>query len=315
MTRLDRMLGGGADEAQVARMWAGIGARRSARARRTNVTRPLAIVAAAAAIVFVVFALRKPGPLATRDGSGVHAWSVPAGEAPRVVELDDGSAITLGSGASVEPVENTGERFCVLLRDGSAHFSVRPGGPRRWIVEAGVATVEVVGTIFDVTREPAGVRVSVERGVVVVRGERVPNHVRRLEAHESMLVSAEVARVEEPSPPAPVTSTSTPKVAAPETIASARPEPDLLDEADRARREGRTADALALLGRVAASRDDARAALASFTRAKIELEDPSKLDDATRDLERALARGLPSPLDEQARARLAEARARKKTEP
>jgi len=85
MTRLDRMLGGGADEAQVARMWAGIGARRSARARRTNVTRPLAIVAAAAAIVFVVFALRKPGPLATRDGSGVHAWSVPAGEAPRVV--------------------------------------------------------------------------------------------------------------------------------------------------------------------------------------------------------------------------------------
>jgi len=304
--KLDRAIGGDADEVKVARMWAGIGARRAARARRTGVVRVVAVLAAAALVVLVALSLRRPGPLAVRDGSAVRAWS-----APGAVDLDDGSAITLAAGATLEPVENTGERFCVLLREGSAHFSVQPGGPRRWIVEAGVATVEVVGTVFDVERDASGVRVSVERGVVVVRGERVPNRVRRLEAHESMTVSAVVATVEEPRPPAPVASTSTKPldvILAPSASASALPTPDaLLDDADRARREGRKADALAILARVSASHDDARAALASFTRAKIELEDPAMLADATQDLERAIARGLPAALDEEARSRLVDA--------
>lgn len=45
---------------------------------------------------------------------------------------------------------------------------VQPGGPRRWQVEGGLATIEVVGT--------AGrLRVSVQRGAIVVRGEGVPD--------------------------------------------------------------------------------------------------------------------------------------------
>jgi transmembrane sensor len=97
-------------------------------------------------------------------------------------------------------------------------------------------------------------------------------------------------------------------VKSPTASASAPPTLDaLLDDADRARREGRTQEALSLLARVASSRDDARAALASFTRAKLELQDPADLVGATQDLERALARGLPAPLDEDARARLVDA--------
>jgi transmembrane sensor len=304
--RWGEAVGGDADEAKVARMWAGIGVRRAARARRAGVARVLVVVAAAAIVVLVAWTMRKPGPLAMHDGSAVHTWSVPAGGVANVVELDDGSAITLSAAASIDPVESTGERFCVLLREGSAHFSVQPGGPRRWIVEAGVATVEVVGTVFDVARDASGVRVSVERGVVVVRGERVPNHVHRLVAHESMMVAAEIAKIDETAPPPPpVVSSALPVVVSPTASASVPPTLDaLLEDADRARREGRTQEALSLLARVAASHDDARAALASFTRAKLELREPVDLAGATQDLERAIARGLPAPLDDEARGRL-----------
>ena len=67
-----------------------------------------------------------------------------------------------------------------------------PGGPRRWQIECGLATVEVVGT-SSAARGPHGLRVGVERGVVLVRGERVVNHVRRLTAGESMEILDETA--------------------------------------------------------------------------------------------------------------------------
>ena len=66
-------------------------------------------------------------------------------------------------------------------RRGGVRFEVEPDGPRRWTIETGLATVEVVGTVFEVERAPGAVDVRVERGVVVVRGERVPTIMREVE--------------------------------------------------------------------------------------------------------------------------------------
>jgi len=78
-----------------------------------------------------------------------------------------------------------------LLGDGRALFDVQPGGPRKWSIEAGLATVEVVGTRFTVTREAVRVTVEVERGTVLARGERVPERVKRLVAGERLDVESE----------------------------------------------------------------------------------------------------------------------------
>ena len=58
---------------------------------------------------------------------------------------------------------------------------------------ARVATVEVVGTAFWVEAEEQRVRVRVERGAVLVRGERVPERVQRLSAGEEIEIRKESA--------------------------------------------------------------------------------------------------------------------------
>ena len=73
-----------------------------------------------------------------------------------------------------------------MLERGTASFEVRPGGPRRWQIECGLATVEIVGTRFTCARSAGRLHIGVEHGVVLVRGERVPNRARRLAAGESL---------------------------------------------------------------------------------------------------------------------------------
>jgi len=124
------------------------------------------------------------GPLRLADGGAVVAVTAAAGG--QVVAMADGSRIELGAGASFEPLESTGTSFIGSLQRGSAGFEVHPGGPRRWQIECGLATVEVVGTHFSCDRAPGRLRVAVQRGVVLVRGERVPDRARRLAAGESL---------------------------------------------------------------------------------------------------------------------------------
>ena len=89
---------------------------------------------------------------------------------------------------------------------------MRPGGPRRWSIECGIATVEVVGTRFTVERTAGGAHVAVERGVVLVRGERVRDRVQRLVAGESLDVGeAPVPAAVVPARPA--TSSAAPQLA------------------------------------------------------------------------------------------------------
>ena len=211
-------------EEALARVWRGIDARAPHGRRRARVWAMASVVAAAAvAIAFATFERRDRGPLRFADGHPLGA--VEATPVGAVVAMSDGSRVDLAAGARFTPLESTGTSFVAVLERGSAHFEVRPGGPRRWQIECGLATVEVVGTGFDCTRAPGRLSVSVQHGAVLVRGERVPDRARRLAAGETMEV------LEPPAPPEPSpTSASARRRHPPPTVAAApRREPVAAD--------------------------------------------------------------------------------------
>ena len=139
-------------------------------------------------------------PLASSNGAsaeelnqGIHAEA-----ATRQITFVDGSRIHLEAQSSLRVLSNGGGSFVTKLDQGGAVFHVTPGGPRRWIVEAGDVTVEVVGTVFSVNRDSEGVSVSVERGIVLVRGQVPGGEVRLTRGQKvstrpsSLQLSAEV---------------------------------------------------------------------------------------------------------------------------
>jgi transmembrane sensor len=344
------------DPAAIDRVWRGVQRKRAARARRAPRARWIAVIAAAAAAVFLIvwpepspFAVDR-GELSLAGGGAIATLDAPE-PSGRDVTLSDGSHIELSSGARLEPLDNGPTRFSTLLARGRATFDVRPGGPRRWVIECGLVSVEVLGTRFSVERRADGARIEVERGVVLVRGERVPDHVQRLTAGASLDV------VENPPGPTPTLTPSptlapvptvapTPSVAPPVTppsspaastagwrglaqrgdhasayaelgpagIASASQGAsvdDLLALADVARLSGHPADAVAPLSRVVAEHaDDPRAPLAAFTLGRVQLDALGNPGAAADSFARALALGLPQSLQEDAYARLVEARAK-----
>jgi len=338
-----------ADEAAVSRMWQTIDAR-FPKARRTR-SLPLILaplVAAAAGVAVVAFLRHDPGPLRMADGSAIAAVDAPAGGAR--LTLSDGSTIALGPGARLEPIESSASSFITVLERGDASFEVVPGGPRRWQVECGLATVEVVGTKFSCARAPHALHVGVERGVVLVRGEHVVNHVRRLAAGESMDILDETAApgaegeaaVGEAAPPAPpIAEEPAPAERAVGVRASGptwrelarsghhreafatlgtqglRREvkrlgiADLFQLADVARLSGHPAEAVAPLQRIIDGfASDRQAPLAAFALGRLQLDDLNQPRAAAVSFSRALELGAPQSLREAVRARLVEAQAR-----
>lgn len=133
-----------------------------------------------------------PGPLTLEGGSplGAMAAERAAAEAERF-DLSDGSAVELSAGATLRATTNTGHHVALEMESGRATFEVAPGGPRRWSVDAGLARVEVLGTIFTVDSSTERVAVEVDRGRVRVRSPHLPGGLRVLAAGESLVVEAE----------------------------------------------------------------------------------------------------------------------------
>jgi len=253
----------------------------------------LALAGVAGAVIALVGVSRRDvdvGPLRFSDGRALFAVDAP--EAGARLALSDGSAIELGGGARFEPLESSGTTFLGVLQRGFASFDVRPGGPRRWQVECGLATVEVVGTRFSCERAPGRLRVAVQRGAVVVRGERVADRARRLVAGEALEV------VEAPAPVAadalavvPVEPAEAPALAeAPEATAEGRgpaPSPSTSTWRELARR-GRPAEAFAALGPQGVRREARRLGVADL----LALADVARLSghpaEAVAPLERIL---------------------------
>ena len=171
------------DEAAIHRVALAIDARVQGRGRRRALPLLVGAVTAVAVFFFAWSPFRRdPGPLLLADGQEIVATD--AARAGNELDLSDGSRIWLFPGARFEPLESTGARFSAIVAHGHADFDVRPGGSRRWIIECGLATGEVVGTAFTCERGPGRLRVVVRHGVVLVRGERVPGRARRLSAGE-----------------------------------------------------------------------------------------------------------------------------------
>src|SRR5262249_471816 len=133
-----------------------------------------------------------PGPLAALRGSQQVPLSGGA-ELVRSTDLSDGSRVGMRPGAHLSVLENSDHAFVTHLANGHADFSVKPGAPPPCVLQCGRATLEVVGTGFSLERSPDELRVEGRHGVVLVRGEEVPDRIRRLVAGESLSLTAAVA--------------------------------------------------------------------------------------------------------------------------
>jgi transmembrane sensor len=350
------------DDATVARLWGGIESRRRSRAR----TRSALTVAAGGALALALWTTagmhptelaathpeRVPalapalvaGPVHLASGGAVDRLEAAA--ASRHVALDDGSTIDLARGAHLEVRANTASAFTGRL-DGTATFDVRPGGPRRWSVVTDLVTVDVLGTRFVVeeteTAGRKGARVSVDHGVVLVRGDAVPGHFQRLVDGQSLRVTVPVAEPEHATATVPAAAARRAGSVREDAGASDRERPwralarkgdfdaayeqlgaggiareaegasvdDLLLLADVARLSRHGRDAVNVLSHVVDGHpSDARAPVAAFTLGRLELDTLEEPRPAATAFARALALGLPGGLVEDAYARLVEAHAR-----
>jgi len=255
------------DEAAIHRVAERIDERlRSPRPRRFL---PLALVGATAVVAVMVAAWRMhrdAGPLLFADGRELVAMG--AGATAGEIALSDGSRIRLSPGAHLEPLESSGTTFSAIVTQGRADFEVRPGGPRHWVIECGLATVEVVGTSFSCDRQPGRLRLVVHHGAVLVRGERVPDRARRLLAGESLDL-AEDAHRPTPAPDDPFEIPALPDL---QGASNAEPSADLVrGEEAKARgrmasarswrelaRRGRHGEAFSVLGTVGLRRESKR---------------------------------------------------------
>ncbi len=93
-------------------------------------------------------------------------WETVVGEQRRVV-LADGSRVQLNTDSAVRVRYSGAERGVTLVR-GEALFEVAHDAARPFIVSAGDARIEALGTRFDVRRDAGGVRVSLLEGRVQV---------------------------------------------------------------------------------------------------------------------------------------------------
>lgn len=225
-------------------------------------------------------------------------------------DLRDGSRIMVESRETVvKKTLDSGTATSFDLDAGSATFDVARRPERVFRVKAGAVTVEVLGTHFRVARQGQKADVSVTRGRVLVSW---PGGAQTLAAGEAGTFP----------PPAPATPEVAVKAAGPSSApgptperaskATADKEPDpegLFAQADQARREGRSEDAIRYLKAIADGHpENARAPLAAFTRGRVLLESLNRPAQAAQAFAQARAlSGQRGTLAEDALAREVEA--------
>lgn len=208
-------------EATVNRIWNRIQEPKGVRPRGAFFLQVAGALLVCIALAFVV--ARRPSPLQFDPEGAVPLGKVVAAAATeRSLRFDDGSEILLRERSELSVLSNEGASFVVALRSGRARFSVEPGGPRKWMVDAGELSVEVVGTVFVVERTHEAVVVSVERGKVVVtgavEGDRVILQAGEQVKSESMRHAESVQKASRALPIRPsdgATLPSTPEVGSP----------------------------------------------------------------------------------------------------
>lgn len=109
---------------------------------------------------------------------------VTAAHSNRAATLPDGSKIILGAQSLVN-MDFNGPKRQLDLSSGEAYFKVEHDSERPFVVRAGEVSVTAIGTAFDVRRRSDRITVTVEEGIVEVRGSAsggAPASVWRAEA-------------------------------------------------------------------------------------------------------------------------------------
>jgi hypothetical protein len=325
-------------ERRIERQWERISARLGGRSRLSWPMAAMgATMAAAVAIVLVVFGLRR-SPV-TGDGFVVASLS----DGRQELAFSDGSRVTVAPGARLRVDRATATDVAMRLEAGRAHFEVKHDPARRLSVM--VADFEVIdrGTRFEVTRGDdarPGIDVRVDEGEVELR-DPAHREPRRLTAGEwwsnrkpeapAAPIAAEVPAARTPGPP------SEPMAAAPSTarrmtseepasaVIARSPEPrprssdvsrgggteqarELFERGNSAKLEGRlqeAADAFDMLR--LRHRTDGHAALAALELGRLRLNHLSDATGALAALQDAIKLGPRAPFREEAEAKIVDA--------
>jgi len=255
-----------------------------------------------------------PGPLLLADGRSFSDLELKAGEHARELTFGDGSSISLSADSHLVGVTASDRTMVLSLIHGTAQFSIKPGGPRRWTIVAQPGRVEVVGTEFTIASRAGRTGVSVTHGTVHVfaptlapEGELLSaGHRIEFTAEEIAVSAAATGRAEmDPNQPqmdnvAPAAETELGPEQAPQKSTAARTHADvqtLLSQADAARSRGQFTRAVALLGQaVTEYPGDARTPLAAFTRGVLQLERLARADQALASFRSARSLGASNSL-------------------
>lgn len=117
-----------------------------------------------------------------------NRFSTDVGEM-RLVQLADGSSVRLDTDTRVK-VRFDGQRRVIDLEQGQALFNVAHDAGRPFLVRAGETQVTAVGTVFDVRRNQADVRVTLVSGIVEVSSGGESAASRRMVAGQQTKVTA-----------------------------------------------------------------------------------------------------------------------------
>lgn len=302
-----------AEEDELRAIWRGVVSRRSrAESQRFRMGIAVRLMLAATALTALLFgAYRFWQPPASLHELSGRSLNVIGGKSAEAVALSDGSRIELAPNSELQVLTNDSELFSTVLRHGRGVFEVNPEGKRRWLVEAIGVRVEVTGTRFIVERGDDRTLVKVERGTVIVRGERVPFGAQKLGAGELLLVGDQPLVAGIGTSAAPIDSASKaepiPKLEQP---VATRPATPTLAQADEARRRGDLDDAVKTLNAIANGPRSAQRPMAAFTMGKLLLDDLGRPAAAVAAFSKCLALAPPAAVAEDASARLVEAYAR-----
>ena len=238
--------------------------------------------------------------------------------------LSDGSRVEIGPNARVRVGSLASQHIELVLEKGGARFDVPHVSDRRFIVHVGSFDVIDIGTRFGVEIASEGtVTVVVEEGRVELRRRDASDPPRFIDAGERWSTGEPAHAAQNAAPdssPAEIETTDSPAPSATPSAMSASPRTasvpsaaiptgkDLLEAAERARRDGHPREAAATFDRLRRHyRTDARAGLAAFELGRLRLDqlgDPAGAAEAFRD---AIALSPLAPFREDAEARLVDA--------
>ena len=128
----------------------------------------LAVVASV--VLVAVFGLWMFGQQTVQPGVSMERYVTRVGE-QKEIHLRDGSVVTLNTGSELlVGLSDKGRKL--ILRRGEAYFDVAGDARRPFSVDAGLRSVTVLGTEFNIRKTPDQLQVAVSEGVLLFTHRR-----------------------------------------------------------------------------------------------------------------------------------------------